>query len=122
MGNDILLYDAGKEFPAKEDRTHFAPMYPIIFFGSIALALALFAWNRFAKKPWLKELSMRFLILASSLVVSILFVSNGRIFTSDVGVIDQYWGVFIGMNTAFVTLTTLFWRQLYLLNKQDKAM
>ena len=122
LGDDTLLYDAGKEFPAKEDRTHFAPMYPILFFGSIALALALFALNRFAKKSWLKELSMRFLILASSLVVSILFVSNGRIFTSDVGVIDQYWGVFIGMNTAFVTLTTLFWRQLYLLNKQDKAM
>ena len=122
LGDDTLLYDAGKEFPAKEDRTHFATMYPILFFGSIALALALFALNRFAKKSWLKELSMRFLILASSLVVSILFVSNGRIFTSDVGVIDQYWGAFIGMNTAFVTLTTLFWRQLYLLNKQDKAM
>ena len=121
MGNDILLHDAGKAFPEKEDRTHFAPMYPILFFGSIALALALFALNRFAKKSWLKELSMRFLILASSLVVSILFVSNGRIFTSDVGVIDQYWGAFIGMNTAFVTLTTLFWRQLYLLNKQDKG-
>ena len=121
LGDDTLLYDAGKEFPAKEDRTHFAPMYPILFFGSIALALALFVLNRFAKKSWLKELSMRFLILASSLVVSILFVSNGRIFTSDVGVIDQYWGAFIGMNTAFVTLTTLFWRQLYLLNKQDKG-
>ena len=121
LGDDTLLYDAGKEFPAKEDRTHFAPMYPILFFGSIALALALFVLNRFAKKSWLKELSMRFLILASSLVVSILFVSNGRIFTSDVGVIDQYWGVFIGMNTVFVTLTTLFWRQLYLLNKQDKG-
>ena len=121
MGNDILLHDAGKAFPEKEDRTHFAPMYPILFFGSIALALALFALNRFAKKSWLKELSMRFLILASSLVVSILFVSNGRIFTSDVGVIDQYWGAFIGMNTAFVTITTLFWRQLYLLNKQDKG-
>ena len=121
LGNDTLLYDAGKVFPEKEDRTHFAPMYPILFFGGIALALALFALNRFAKKSWLKDLSMRFLIMASSLVVSILFVSNGRIFTSDVGVIDQYWGVFIGMNTAFVTLTTLFWRQLYLLNKQDKG-
>ena len=121
LGNDTLLYDAGKAFPEKEDRTHFAPMYPILFFSGIALALALFALNRFAKKSWLKELSMRFLILASSLVVSILFVSNGRIFTSDVGVIDQYWGVFIGMNTAFVTLTTLFWRQLYLLNRQDKC-
>lgn len=122
MGNDILLHDAGKAFPEKEDRTHFAPMYPILFFGSIALALALFTLNRFAKKSWLKELSMRFLILASSLVISTLFVSNGRIFTSDVGVIDQYWSAFIGMNTAFLTLTVLFWRQLYLLNKQDKSM
>lgn len=122
LGKDILLHDAGQKMPEKEDRMQFAPIYPILFFGGVLLALALFAWNRFAKKPWLKELSMRFLILASSLVGSILFVSNGRIFTSDVGVIDQYWGVFIGMNTAFVTLTTLFWRQLYLLNKQDKAM
>jgi len=65
---------------------------------------------------------MRFLILVSSVVVSILFVSNGRIFTSYVGVIDQYWGWFIPMNAAFLTLTILFWRQLYLLNKQDKAM
>ena len=122
MGNDILLHDAGKAFPEKEDWTHFAPMYPILFFGSIALALALFALNRFAKESWLKELSMRFLILTSSLAGSVLFVSNGRIFTSGVGVIDQYWGVFIGMNTAFLTLTVLFWRQLYLLNKQDKSV
>ena len=122
LGNDILLYDAGKEFPLKEDRIHFAPMYPILLFGGICIALSLFALHRFAKKPWLKELSMRFLILMSSLVVSILFVSNGRIFTSYVGVINQYWGWFISMNAAFLTLTTLFWRQLYLLNKQDKAM
>ena len=121
LGNDILLYDAGKEFPLKEDRIHFAPMYPILFFGGICIALSLFALHRFAKKPWLKELSMRFLILMSSLVVSILFVSNGRIFTSYVGVINQYWGWFISMNAAFLTLTTLFWRQLYLLNRQDKA-
>ena len=65
---------------------------------------------------------MRFVIPTTSLVVSILFVSNGRIFTSYVGVINQYWGVFIGMNTVFLTLTTLFWRQLYLLNKQDGTL
>jgi len=121
LGNDTLLYDAGKEFPEKEERIHFAPMYPILFFGGIALTLVLFALNRFSKKPWLKELSMRFLILVSSVVVSILFVSNGRIFTSYVGVIDQYWGWFIGMDSVFLTLTILFWRQLYLLNRQDKA-
>lgn len=121
LGNDTLLYDAGKEIPAKEDRIHFAPIYPILFFGGIILALVLSAMHRFTKKSWLKELSMRFLILTASLAVSVLFVSNGRIFTSDVGIIDQYWSVFIGMNAAFLTLTVLFWRQLYLLNKQDKA-
>ena len=121
MGNDTLLHDAGKEFPEKEDRIHFAPMYPILFFGGIGLAVVLFVLNKFAKKPWLKELAMRFLILTSSLVVSILFVSNGRIFTSYVGVIDQYWGWFIGMDSVFLTLTILFWRQLYLLNRQDKG-
>lgn len=121
LGNDTLLYDAGKEIPAKEDRIHFAPIYPILFFGGIVLALVLSAVHKFTKKSWLKELSMRFLILTVSLVVSVLFVSNGRIFTSYVGVIDQYWSVFIGMNAAFLTLTVLFWRQLYLLNKQDKA-
>jgi hypothetical protein len=122
LGNDTLLYDAGKELPEKEDRIHFAPVYPFLFFGGIGLALVLLAMNRFSKKSWLKELSMRFLILTCSLAGSVLFVSNGRIFTSDVGVIDQYWGVFIGMNTAFLTLTVLFWRQLYLLNKQDKSV
>lgn len=121
LGNDTMLHDAGQKFPEKEDRIQFAPIYPILFCGGILLALALFALNRFAKKPWLKELSMRFLVLTSSLVVSLLFVSNGRIFTSPVGVIDQYWGWFIPMNAAFLTLTVLFWRQLYLLNKQDKA-
>lgn len=122
MGNDTLLYDAGQKFPEKEDRMQFAPIYPILFFGGILMTLALFVLNRFTKKTWLKELAMRFLILISSLVVSILFVSNGRIFTAYVGVIDQYWGWFIPMNAAFLTLTILFWRQLYLLNKQDRAM
>ena len=121
MGNDILLHDAGKELPEKEDRIQFAPIYPILFFGGIVLALALITLNRFTKKHWLKELSMRFLILTSCLAVSVLFVSNGRIFTSPVGVIDQYWGILIPMNTVFLTLTALFWRQLYLLNRQDKC-
>ena len=120
-GNDILLHDAGKEFPQKEDRIHFAPIYPILFFGGIVLTLVLLMLHRFAKKPWLKELASRFLILSASVVFSTLFVSNGRIFTAYVGVIDQYWGWFIPMNAAFLTLTILFWRQLYLLNRRDKG-
>ena len=122
LGNDTLMYDAGKEFPEKEDRIHFSPIYPILFFGGLCLGLALFTLNRLIKKTWMKELSMRLLILTSSLVLSTLFVSNGRIFTSNVGVIDQYWGAMIGSNTAFLTLTILFWRQVYLLNKEDRGI
>lgn len=120
-GNDILLHDAGQDKPTKADRIQYSPVYPILFFGGIAVALVLFVFHRSAEKPWLKELSARFLILTVSVVFATFFVSNGRIFTSNVGVIDQYWGWFIPMNAAFLTLTTLFWRQLYLLNKQDKA-
>ena len=122
LGNDTLLYDAGKEFPEKEDRMQFAPIYPMIFFGSILCVLVLMVWHKLTKKNWTKELATRFGILLACLVLSTLFVSNGRIFTAYVGVIDQYWGWFIPMNTVFLSLTALFWRQLYLLNKQDKAM
>ena len=121
LGNDTLLHDAGQVKPTKEDRLQYSPVYPILFFGGIAMALVLFVAQKFAKKPWLKELFARFQILCVSLVLSTLFVSSGRIFTSYVGVISQYWGIFIPMNAAFLTLTILFWRQLYLLGKQDKA-
>ena len=78
--------------------------------------------GKIAKKSWHKELVSRLLTVCVSCVLSTLFVSGGRIFTSYVGVINQYWGVFIGMNTVFLTLTILFWRQLYLLNRQDQTM
>ena len=120
LGNDTLLHDAGEAFPEKENRIHFSPVYPMIFFGGILSALMLLILRKFTKKPWAKELETRCLILLGSLVLSTLFVSSGRIFTSYVGVIDQYWGWFIPMNTAFLSLTALFWRQLYLLNKEDK--
>ena len=121
MGNDTLLYDAGQKFPEKEDRMQFAPIYPMIFFGSILGVLVLLVWRKLTKKNWAKELATRVGILLACLVLSTLFVSNGRIFTAYVGVIDQYWGWFIPMNTVFLSLTALFWRQLYLLNRQDKG-
>lgn len=122
LGNDILLHDAGREYPAQEDRIHFAPIYPILFFGCIVVVVLLFVLHRAAKKYLIKELSARMAIVSGSAAFSTLFVSSGRIFTSYVGVIDQYWGPMIGINTAFLTLTILFWRQLYLLNKQDKIL
>ena len=122
LGNDILLHDAGQDKPEKEDRIHCAPIYPTLFFGGIAAALLLLCLRKTAKKPWCGELATRFMILTVSGVFSTFFVSGGRLFTSYIGVIDQYWGPFIGMNTVFLTLTTLFWRQLYLLNKQDSTL
>ena len=64
---------------------------------------------------------IRLLTASGSLVFATLFVSSGRIFTSYVGVIDQYWGWMIGINAVLLTLTALFWRQLYLLSKQDRG-
>lgn len=119
LGNHTLLHSAGKVWSAQYE---FSPVYPIIFFGSIAVALVFYVVCKKCRKPWIKELSARLVILTTSAAVSTLFVSSGRIFTSTVGVIDQYWGWMIGTNTVFLTLTILFWRQLYLLNRQDRGM
>lgn len=121
LGNDTLLHDAGKEMPEKESRYQFSPIYPMIFFGGVLGALVLTLLRKVIKKPWMKELAARIAILSGSVAFVTLFVSNGRIFTSCVGVIDQYWGWLIGTGTVFLTLTILFWRQLHLLNKQDKG-
>ena len=121
MGKDTLLHDAGKEFPLKEGRYQFSPIYPMIFFGGVLGALVLTLLRKVIKKPWMKELAARIAILSGSGAFVTLFVSNGRIFTSCVGVIDQYWGWMIGTGTVFLTLTILFWRQLYLLNRQDRG-
>lgn len=122
LGEDVMLHDAGKEAPLKEDRYTFAPIYPMLFFGGILAVLALYLLRKVMKKPWMRELAARLAILCGSAVVSLLLVSSGRIFTSPVGIIDQYWGPMIGTNTVFLTLTILFWRQLHKLNKQDKGL
>lgn len=122
LGRDTLLHDAGEEYPAREDRIQFAPIYPILFFGGILMVLVLLALRKSAKKSGVKELETQLMIFAGCLVISTLFVSSGRIFTAYVGVINAYWGCLIPVNTVLLTLTALFWRQLYRLNKQDKGM
>lgn len=121
LGNDTLLHDAGKEMPDKADRYMFAPIFPMIFFGGIVGIFVLLLLQKITEKPWLKEMLSRIIILCGSIVFSTLFVSSGRIFTSYVGVIDQYWGWMIGIDTVFLALSILFWRQLHKLNKQDKG-
>ena len=121
LGNDTLLHDAEKEMPEKEDRYQFSPVYPMIFFGGILAAAVLLLLRKVLKNPWAKELLFRLFTICASAAFATLFESSGRIFTSTVGIIDQYWGWMIGTNTVFLTLTILFWRQLYLLNKQDRG-
>jgi hypothetical protein len=120
LGNDILLHNAGK--PVPEEHNMFSPIYPAIFYGGIVLALILLLLRKVAKKVWVKEFSVRLSILGASAAASVLLVSSGRILTSTVGIIDQYWGWLIPMNTVFLSLAVLFWRQLYLLNKEDKEI
>ena len=121
LGRDTLLHDAGKEWPEKDDRYQFAPIYPMLFCGGFLLAAFLLFLRKKMVRGSVKELLFRLSCLCGSVAFSTLFVSNGRIFTSYVGIIDQYWGWMIGANTVFLTLTVLFWRQLYLLSKQDKG-
>lgn len=121
LGNDILLYDAGKEIPAKEDRYQFSPVYPMFFFGGLLGSALLLMMRKFAKKQWVRELLFRLTAASGSIAFATLFVSNGRIFTSTVGLIDQYWGCMIGVDTVLLMLSVLLWRQLYLLNQQDKG-
>lgn len=119
LGNDILLHDAGKPHPEYKDL--FSPIYPVLCFGGIALCLILLVLQKKLKKPAVKEVSIRLSILGGSLAAATLLVSSGNVFTTTVGIIDQYWGWLIPMNTAFLTLTVLFWRQMYLLTRQDKV-
>jgi len=122
MGNDILLHDAGKEMPPKEVRYQFSPVYPGLFFGAgVVLVLMLLLWKN-VKNASLKELAIRLAFFCISLAFSTLLTSSGRIFTSVVGVIDQYWGWMIAMNTLLLTLTSLFWRQIYQMNRKDREI
>ena len=122
LGHDTLLHDAGKEMPAKEERYQFALIYPLTFFGGIIAAFTLLLLRKIVMKAWAGELLIRGAILSGSAAFATAFVSSGRLFTSNVGIIDQYWGWMIGMNTVLLTLTALFWRQLYLVNQKDKEI
>jgi len=120
FGNDILLHDAGQ--PVPEKASAFNPVYPGIFFTGLAVALLMFLFRKKVNNAKAKELTVRLGILGISAAAAMLLVSSGWIFTTTMGIIDQYWGWMTGMNTLFFTLTALFWRQLYLLNQQDKTL
>lgn len=119
-GGDILLHDAGKEYPAY--REGYSPVYPLIFFGGSAAAVILAALRKLLNRKRLKDVACSGIILCTSAAASTLFVSSGRLFTSTVGIIDQYWGPMIAVNTVLLTLTFLFCQKCYVLNRQDKGL
>ncbi len=112
-----LLYDAGKP---KETPQNTTGMYPQVFFGTLAASVVLLFLRRLFRPSWLKELCLRFAVVSGSIAVSLLFVSSGSLWSSYVGVINQYWGSLTTTNGLLLSMTFLFWRQLWLLNKLDR--
>ncbi len=111
-----LLYDAGKPRELPKNTTG---IYPQVFFGALAISVVILLLRNAFKQNWLKELCLRLAVLSGSVAGSLLFVSSGRLWSSYVGVINQHWAVMTAANAILLTLAVLFWRQLYLLNKQD---
>ena len=89
--------------------------------GALLILSVIFALlGRCFSGKWYGELSIRLAMLCGCLCLSTLLVTAGQLmerygeFTD--GFID---GAAVGLP---MTLTTLFWRQLYLLNRQDKCL
>lgn len=92
------------------------------FWGALCLAAVFVASTNIPMKPWVKELLTRFAILSGSVAGSQLFLTGGKfvsVYVSDEPFRILRWVYVI---SVFLTLTILFWRQLYLLNKQDKGI
>ena len=114
-----LLWDGG-------DLTRTGPLlgvnYHLAYYcGALLVLSVIFALlRRYFPGKWYGELSIRLAILCGCLCLSTLLVTAGQLmerygeFTN--GFVD---GAAVGLP---MTMTALFWRQLYLLNKQDKAM
>lgn len=91
------------------------------FWGAACLTLVFAACARIPTKPWIKALLNRFAILSGSVVCSALFLTGGKfvsIYVSSEPFRTLRWVYVI---SVFLALSILFWRQLNLLNRQDKG-
>ncbi len=115
---DVLLWDAGKPFlEMKLNRR--CDILPRNFWWAVALTV-LFGICAFSiKKPWIKELSTRFAVLAGSVVFSALFLTGGKFIVSYVS--DEPYGTlkWIYTMSVFVSLAVLLFLQLWKLNKTN---
>lgn len=118
---DVLLWDAG--MPFLEMRLNYrCDILSQNFWCAVALTILFGICGLFIKKPWIKELSTRFSIVAGSVVFSTLFLTGGKFVVSYVS--DEPYGTlkWIYTMSVFVTLTVLLFRQLRKLNKKEKAI
>lgn len=116
---DTLLWDAGNPLPEGD----FADVnYHLAYYCAALVVLAAFLVmvGRHWKGKWYGELFTRLAILCASLCLSAVIVTAGQFM--------EIYGEFTEAMTDStvvavpMTLTSLFGRQLYLLNKQDKGL
>lgn len=118
---ETLLWDAGCPFPDEPmmDNTY---LFAVLFFAGILLAFLLWFVAGY-NKGYIKEVLSRIAVLCAGVAFSTLLVTGGNlIMIRDVMYSYFEWPKRIGAVSVFVVLTSLFWRQLHLLNKQDKGL
>ncbi len=95
-------------------------LYAEVFFASIVLSAALLFWIRW-KNPRYKELVYRFVFLFASVAFGILVVSHGQFNYAGEWLCHSWCDptIAIAVNLLLAMST---WRNLYVLNRQDKAL
>lgn len=92
------------------------------FWAAACLAAAFAACSCIPTKTWIKELLKRLAILCGCVALSQLFLTGGKfvsMYVSDEPFRTLRWVYTI---SVFLTLTALLWRQIYLMNRQDKGL
>ena len=92
------------------------------FWAAAFLTAVVAACSFIPMKPWLKELLRRLTILCGCIAFSQLFLTGGKfvsMYVSDEPFRTLRW---IYSTSVFLTLTVLFWRQLYRQNRRDRGL
>jgi hypothetical protein len=93
--------------------------YGITFMVGAAMAVVLLMLSRKTNGKK-REMLISFAIVGFGAAVSVILVTGGRFVIGEVW--SYEWKDPLVMESAFVTLTLLFWYRLYRLNKQDKGL
>lgn len=115
---DTLLMDGGNPTPTGELlKIHYDLMYYCVTLMAVSALLAFLGWK--FKDQWYGELCTRISVLLGCLCLSAVMVTAGQFAQHYSGLSEQITDSTIV--AVPMTLTALFARQLYKLNKQDKG-